>query len=319
MSETASIATTPTPATAPPAAATETAPPSEAAPTQTTDEQPFDLDAVWEKAKAAKRKIVVDGEEIEDTLEGHLKNTSKSKAAHKRFEEAHKLRAEVEKRETELAQTIQLLRDPRTSERALARLLGSDDALYQMAERVVVKRLELDALPEPERKRRSQMSERERAIEAEERALAQREAEIKTKRDAEVQRQAQEYQERFAREFPEHLRAAGIPPSRHAIARMASTMREALSHGVDMDAREAAQIVAEEIRAEYAAIAKDADGETLSRLLGDGAEKVRAAKLAAVQQQPGAVAPKQQPTPRAAPREASKPTTIEELRRRWSR
>lgn len=313
MSEATSTPTTPTTQAAPP--------PTAPAETQAADAKPADA-APPEGASAAeirKWKIKIDGAEAEVDEPELLRGYERAKGSHKRFEEAAKLRKEIEAREAEFAETVSLVRDPRTRERALARLLGGDDALLDLATNVLSKRLEFDALPEPERKRRQQMTEREREIEAQELALAKREAEIKKRRDAETQQRAQALQEQFAREWPPLLKAAGVPPSRTAIARMASTMREALSIGVDMTAAEAAKIVAEEMREEYRSLASDADPDTLAALLGPGAEKVRAAKLASVQAQPGRKPPAEQPPSARERREPAPAPTFEELRKRWAR
>jgi hypothetical protein len=283
-------------------AATEAGPPSDATP-----------------AEIRKWKVKIDGAEAEVDEPELLRGYERAKGSHKRFEEAAKLRKEIEQREAEFAETVRLVRDPRTSERALAKLLGGEEKLAEIAERVIMRRLELDALPEPERKRRQQMTERERQIEEQERALAQREAEIKKRRDAETAQRAQALQEQFAREWPPLLKAAGVPASRVSMARMAATMREALSHGIDMTPQEAAQTVAEEMRQEYRALAADADPDTLTGLLGEHAEKVRAAKIASVQAQPGRKAPAEQPPAARERREPAPPPTFEELRKRWSR
>lgn len=272
-------------------------------------------------AEIRKWKVKVDGTEAEVDETELLRGYERSKGAHKRFEEAARERKAVEAEKAEIGRLYDMIRKPETRDRALTKLLGGEAALYELAESVLIRKLEHDALPEPERKRRAQMTERERAIEAEEQRIAAREEAIRRKNEEATNARAKELQQGFLKEWPELLKRAGVPSSRIAINRMASTMREAISNGLDMTAQEAAEIVAEELRAEYRDLASSADPDTLTRLLGDGAEKVRAASLAKVQAQPGRTAPKEQPTRASGGQYAPAPVrlSMEELRKRWQR
>lgn len=306
MSEAGAAPVTPSAPQAPPQTAPEA--PDTGAPDAALPDKPT-------AAEIRKWKLKVDGAEVEVDEAELTRGYERAKGSHKRFEEANKLRKEVEAREADFAKTVDLVRNPATSAKALTRLLG-EEGLYKLAESVIMQRLELDAMPEPERKRRAQMTERERQIEAEEQRIAAREAEVKRRQEADLQRQAQEHQARFTKEWPGLLREAGVPPSRHAMQRMASTMRTALDNGIDMTEREVAQTVAEELRAEYAEMGQDP--ATLTKLLGPAADKVRQATIDATANGPGRRPPAEQPAPRA-PRPTQEPLTLEALRKKYAR
>lgn len=271
------------------------------------------------EAAIRRHKVKIDGVELEVDEPELVKNYERSKASYKRFEEAAKKLKEVEARERELTETLRMARDPKMRADALAHLLGGREQLEAFAQDLIVQRLEWDALPEPERKRRSEMTERERKIADEERRIAEREAAVKKRQEAELAAEAERMQAEFVKTWPDLLRKAGAPSSRHAMSRMASVMREALEVGADITPAEAAQRVAEEIRAEVRELASASDPDTLRSLLGDGAEKIRASQVADVRAQPGRVPPKEQPPARREPVEQRRALTTEELRRKYAR
>lgn len=271
------------------------------------------------EAAIRRHKVKIDGAELEVDEPELVKSYERSKASYKRFEEAAKKLKEVEARERELTETLRMARDPKMRADALAHLLGGREELERFAQDLIVQRLEWDALPEPERKRRSEMTERERKIADEERRIAEREAAVKKRREAELAAESERMQAEFIKTWPDMLRKAGAPSSRHAMSRMASVMREALEVGADITPAEAAQRVAEEIRAEVRELASASDPDTLRSLLGDGAEKVRAAQVADVRAQPGRTPPREQPPARREPVEHRRPMTTEELRRKFAR
>lgn len=271
------------------------------------------------EAAIRRHKVKIDGVELEVDEPELVKNYERSKASYKRFEEAAKKLKEVEARERELTETLRMARDPKMRADALAHLLGGREQLEAFAQDLIVQRLEWDALPEPERKRRSEMTERERKIVDEERRIAEREAAVKRRQEAELAAEAERMQAEFVKTWPDLLRKAGAPSSRHAMSRMASVMREALEVGADITPAEAAQRVAEEIRAEVRELASASDPDTLRSLLGDGAEKIRASQVADVRAQPGRVPPKEQPPARREPVEQRRALTTEELRRKYAR
>lgn len=267
-------------------------------------------------AEIRRHKVKIDGNEVEVDEPELLKSYERSKASYKRFEEAAKRAKEIEARESEFTETLKFVRDPKTRADALARLLGGEDALVDLATDVLAKRMEWEAMPEPERKRRSEMTEREKRIADEERRIAEREKAVEKKREAEIAAEATRLQETFTKEWPALLKKAGAPSSRNAISRMANVMREALEIGVDITPGEAAQRVADELREEYRAMASESDPETLRALLGPGADKVRAAEIARVQAQPGRVAPKEQPPARREGPKREPTLTTEQLRKK---
>lgn len=297
------------------AAATPAATPDATTTPQATDAAPQPIEQASAEA-IRKHKVKIDGQELEVDEPELLKSYERSKASYKRFEEAARLKREVEARERELTETLQLLRSPKHRVEAIARLLGGEDALADMATDVLMKRMEWESLPEPERRRRSEMTEREKRIEEEERRLAAREEAARKKRDAEVAAEAERMQQEWMRTWPDILKKAGAPPSRGAIARMAGVMKEALEIGVDLTPQEAAQRVAEEIREEMRAIASDADPEQLRTLLGPGADKIRAAEVATARAQPGRIPPKEQPPQRREAQRQPQLVTTEYLRKK---
>lgn len=316
MSETAAAAPTSQPTTTP-SAQPQAAPSKPDTPAAEGGERASQETAA--EAAIRRHKVKIDGAELEVDEPELVKSYERSKASYKRFEEAAKKLKEVEARERELTETLRMARDPKMRTDALAHLLGGREALERFAQDLIVERLEWDALPEPERKRRSEMTERERKIADEERRISEREAAVKKRREAELAAESERMQAEFVRTWPDMLRKAGAPSSRHAMSRMASVMREALEVGADITPAEAAQRVAEEIRAEVRELASASDPDTLRSLLGDGAEKVRAAQVADVRAQPGRTPPREQPPARREPVEQRRPLTTEELRRKYSR
>jgi hypothetical protein len=328
MSETAIPITSATPANASPTPqpAKADAPTALSAP---KDDAGPDTSSASSEAAAAKaeeirkHRVTVDGEEIEVDEPELLKGYSRTRAANKRFEDAAKARkeldqtrAQIEAREREFTETIQLVRSPKHRVEAIARLLGGQEALHDLAVDVLAQRMEWESLPLEERKRREQMTEREKRIAEEERQIEAREKALKERRRAELDAQSKSLVAQYQKTFPEALKKAGAPSTPYAVQRLARTMGDALDAGAPLSLDEAAQIVAEDIRDELRSVASSADPNTLREMLGENAEKLRQAELERVRAQPGRAAPQTTPPPE---REPAAIMTTDDVRRMFRR
>ena len=205
-----------------------------------------------------KFKTKIDGVEEEVILDEQeiRRDYQKWKAAEKRFHESSMQRKKVD-------EVMGLLQKPETLAEALEKL-GYD--VKQLAEQYLYEQIQFAQMP-PEmqelytaRKQlaKFQEEERQRKIHEENLAEEQREREMASKLQDEV---------------IEALQDSNLPQTPEMVRRIARHKRIYLDRGVDIDAREAAQIVEDELIAENQAILSKMDGDKLERILGQDISK----------------------------------------------
>jgi hypothetical protein len=203
-----------------------------------------------------KHRVKVDGEELEVPFEDLGKSYERVRASMKRFDEASKLKREVEQREQAMAAKVQkleeTLRNPQSAARVLKRALG-EERFYDMLANELAQRIEYEKLPPDQRAAFDQRSQQEQTLSRREQELARREAEIKRAEEQRVGRLAEQRQQQLVAEWVPALEAAGLPaklsngqPNGRMIAMLAETLSTARRNSVPMTLREAVAMVRDE-------------------------------------------------------------------------
>lgn len=209
-----------------------------------------------EEAEPERYTIKVNGEEREVSLDDLRTMAQKGAGAERKFEEAAKLRKELE---GEIAAIRQKLHgDPVLR----AYLSGGREALYQ----AMLEDLEYDALPEEER------AERDRRRELEEKAKRADEYETRERERQEAEAAAQ-LQGRILDQMGAALEQVGIGKKPAAIRRLSYLAEAAIEEGAQVTMQQLAEQVRDEMNGDLTAQIPD-DPEALFALLGE--ERVKA-------------------------------------------
>jgi len=202
-----------------------------------------------------KRKVKVGDEELEVSADEAFKNYQLARASYKKMEEAAKVRKEAEAALTEVRGFIQGLKDPKNLWQ-LVQQLGHDPR--HLSEAHLAEQIRIESLSPEERR----LYDREQRIRQQEEEYARREAEWRQKQ---LEEETPRLREKFEREFKGALKSAGIPDSPRFIARMADLKSE---FG-DLDANEAAGILAVEAQEEFTERLSTMSDEELFKALGE--------------------------------------------------
>lgn len=212
--------------------------------------------------------VTVDGEKRRIKARDALRDYTLRSAAHKRMEEAAKIRKEVEQREAQTRELLETIRDPA--------------GLLAVAQHLGVSPKALRELIEADEKTPADVK-RERELERRERALAEREAAERRARDqAAMQAAEQRERAKYLDSIGKGLEGAGLPKSQRLVAEVARVMMTALDAGDDgFTIEDAVQVVREEMTGHTRALLGDLPPEKLRELLG--AEKIDAVRKADVE------------------------------------
>jgi len=204
-------------------------------------------------------KAIVDGQEIEVTLDELLGGFQRAKASNKRFQEASAISKKAsDERDRLKADPVQALLD------AGLEIDDVKNLIYSQAQQLLDKDDEDNSLTEDQKENRRLREENERfKAEQEELKKAQEEETSKSeqsKLEAEIET-----------EFIQTLETEGITPSPQAIIRMAQLMSMAANSNYDMSTKEAAEYYKEEQAESLASQLGGLSAEKLESLLGKDA------------------------------------------------
>lgn len=285
-----------------------------------------------------KRKLKLDGEEVEVSLEDAFKGYERAKPSYKRFEEAAQMRREVEAERAKLKQQIETieghLADPVRAVPIMQQALGPKyvsavlgdlrqrvnagdaEAINGLVDIVEERQAYLQLSPE-DRARRDRMTEAERRAAEREAAIAAREREIAERdrraREAEERRIEQIKHERIqalTAEIVPQLDALGVPVKLDDgnvdytwVQEVGRIMRHAQENQIPKTLSEAVREV----------------GERYKRMVSHALQRQQQSQMQAIQEQPGRAAPS---APKDPPRAANgrfqsrEPESLEEIRAR---
>lgn len=241
-----------------------------------------------------KRKVKVDGAELEVPL-AELETDYQLKAAsHKKLREAAALRKEAE------AAVAKLKADPRRALRELGvdvRKLSEDELSEALAEEM--------------------MSPAEKALRDREKAIAEREARIEAaeaeRKEAEIAAQVPVLFEQYERGVKDALRGAGLPETPQLMRAVAAQVEDDLKAGLELNFSAAASVVAQHFTSYLGDTLKNAGAESLVRLLGEeGLKKLREYDLGRLKA-PAPVVPAAAQPPAEERQKAKKSRTLEEI------
>ena len=210
-----------------------------------------------EQPAAEYYSLVIDGEEVEMTLEEMKSSVSLNRASQKRMREAAEQRKENEKTKEQIQNFVKQMKsgNPEVVE-ALLRRIGADPVA--ISEHILRKQLEELDMPADKRGMREVERERER-LRRERAEWDQQRGEVSL--EAETEKHLQRYQQ----EVRSELSAVGLPPNPTIIGKVAAEISSALQAGHDLTTAEAVALVMEDMRAAARRLPPDA----LRRLMGD--------------------------------------------------
>lgn len=223
--------------------------------------QPVGGDPTKSAAQEAmrKHKLKVDGQEIEVDDEELKRGYTHQKAANKKLQEGLRAKKQAEEM-VRLLKTdpLKVLSDPR---------IGHD--VRKLAEEYLASQLEDEMLDPREKELRQYKKE----------LAAYKESE-KKKQDDELRKRDQalkaKYSEDYTNQFVDALKTTGLPATKGMVAEMAKYIHRAAGMKFEMTAKEAAQLVREDIEMAHRNLYGEADAETLVKLIGEqGLAKVR--------------------------------------------
>lgn len=270
---------------------------------------------IAEAFESYKHRVKVDGQEIEVPFKDLEKSYERVRASMKRFEQAAAKDKEVAAREQKMAareaEIVATLRDPAKALALVKRTLG--DELFvraisqELSERVKYERLTPEQRAEVDRRRKQETQQQrlDRELSERKRMLDEREKKFQAAEDERMRT-------RIRASITEALTAAKLPTNDHVIGLVASKRAAAMRAGASMTMEEAIGEVRGELRELFGAFGSDP--EQLREMVGDdGAEALRRAELAKLEQQPGR---RQQPPVKApAPAAPKRRRTLEDLQR----
>lgn len=232
------------------------APPAAAAPKA----DPVTSNTIKEAIEQAKKyKVKVDGQELEVEEAELLRGYSHQRAASKALQEGKAAKQQAE-------DFVKMMRDPEKFFEVAAKL-GHDPRL--LAEKYVAAQLEEEFM-DPRDKELRDAKKKLKTIEEME---AQQKAAVEAQRNEALK---QKYAEDYTKQFTEALQESGLPATKPMVAEMAKYIARAAGIGFQMTAKEASQLVKEDVLNAHKRLIGDTDGEVLIKLLGeDVANKVR--------------------------------------------
>lgn len=228
--------------------------------TSTPKAEPVTGDTIKEAIEQAKKyKVKVDGAEMEVDESELLRGYSHQRAANKLLQEGKAAKQQAE-------DFVKMMRDPEKFFEVAAKL-GHDPRL--LAEKFVASQLEEEFM-DPRDKELRDAKKKLKMIEDME--LKQKEAVERERNETLKQKYAADY----TKQFTEALQDSGLPATKPMVAEMAKYIARAAGIGFQMNAKEAAQLVKEDVLMAHQRLIGDTDGETLIKLIGEEtANKVR--------------------------------------------
>lgn len=218
--------------------------------------------ATTEEVKEIARKMRLkekDGQEFEvdedEVKRTYLERKEHQRAANKTLQEGLAARKQAE-------EFIGMMKDPEKFWDA-ARKMGYDDKqIREMSEKRLAGYLE-DEMMDPRDKELRDAKLRLRQMEDMERE--QKETLDRQRHEALKKKYAAEY----TTQFTEALKESQLPPTKETVAQMAKYIQRSAKIGFQMTAKEAAQLVREDLQLLLQRITGQADGETLISILGE--------------------------------------------------
>lgn len=218
-------------------------------------------ETIKEAAAEAKRKLKVDDQEIDEdeVIKVFKERKGHQQAANKTLQEGLKARKQAE-------EAIAMLRDPKQVLGVLKKLGHDPRALSEshLAEILT------EEMMDPKDR---MIKELQAKVQAEEAAKA---AAKKAEEDRHIQTLKEKFAQDYTVQFTEALKETQVPATKHTVAEMAKYIARAAEMKFEMTAKEAAQLVREDIIQAQQRLIGDSDGEMLIKLLGEEvANKVR--------------------------------------------
>ncbi len=216
---------------------------------------------VTNAAKEAMRKfkVKIEGKEVDVDEKELIRGYGHQKVANKALQEGKALRKQAE-------DFVAMLRDEGKLKDVLQKL-GHDPR--KLSEKILAQHLE-DELMDP--RDRELRDAKAKLAHIDEMDKKQKEA-IENQRMEHVK---QRFMKEYERDFVEALDSSGLPATKPMVAEMAKYISRSAKIGFKMSAKEAAQLVKEDIEQLTRRVVGDSDGDRLVKLLGDNvANKIR--------------------------------------------
>lgn len=242
-------------------------------------------------------KTIIDGQEVEVTLDELLGGYQKARASNKRFQEASALaKRAAEERDRLKDDPVQALRDAGLDMEDIKQII------YANAQKLLDEDDEENSLTEDQKENRRLKAENER-FKAEQEAIA------KAQEDEASKSEQSKLEAEIESEFISTLESEGIKPSPQAIIRMAQLMSIAANNNYDMSTKEAAEYYKEEQADSLASQLGGLSPDALEALLGkDAVDQLRRHSISKVKNP----APKKGPPKEAKPKK-QKPMSMEDF------
>lgn len=211
--------------------------------------------AVADAAKEAKRRLKIsDNEEVDEdeVLKVYRERKGHQQAANKALQEGRTLRKQAE-------EFIQMMKDEKTFFE-VAQRLGHDPR--SLSEKKLAEMLEEELLDPKEKELRAT---RRRLEEYEKREKEQKEAEELQLRES----LKRKYAEQYERDFVEALKTSGLPQTKEMVGKMAQYIARAAKLNYEITAKEASELVKQDLRKMTESLMSQSDGEVLLALLGE--------------------------------------------------
>ncbi len=241
----------------------------------------------------AGQEFEVDEDEVKNT---YLQRKEHQQAANKLLQEGKAARKQAE-------EFISMMKDPEKFWE-VAKKMGHDDR--KLAEEYLAKKLEIEMM-DPRDRELKEAKDKLRQIEENEK---QQKAQLEANRHEIMKKK---FAADYTVQFTEALKESGLPPTKPMVAEMAKYIGRSAKIGFAMTAKEAAQLVKEDLSLSIQRLTGEADGDTLMRLLGEqAANKIRAYDVAKIKspedglrtpQTQGELRDRKVPTKRMTPKE----------------
>jgi hypothetical protein len=257
--------------------------------------------AVKEAAAEARRKLKIDDQEVdeEEVLKIYKERKGHQQAANKILQEGKAAKKQAE-------EFVRMMKDKGKLFEAIQKL-GHDPR--SLAEEFLAAQLEEEML-DPRERELKQAKQKLQMYEEMEKA---KKAETERRRDEELKKK---YAEDYQKQFIDALKETQLPPTKPMVAEMAKYIHRAAKMNFEMTAKEAAQLVKEDLQNSYMHLYGEADAETLVRLLGDQAlQKIRTYDTGKLKNPEAHLrTPSEQPEPGQRARNSNKRMTPQEWR-----
>lgn len=235
------------------------------APTKAVEEKETVAEAIRKMKLKDKegKEFEVDEDEVKST---YLQRKEHQQAANKILQEGKAARKQAE-------EFISMMKDPEKFWE-VAKKMGHDDR--KLAEEYLAKKLEVEMM-DPRDRELKEAKDKLRQIEDNEK---QQKAQLEAHRHEVMKKK---FAADYTVQFTEALKESQLPATKAMVAEMAKYIGRSAKIGFAMTAKEAAQLVKEDLSLSIQRLTGEADGDTLLRLLGDqAANKIRAYDVAKI-------------------------------------